>query len=863
MSHKVSLVFAEETRYFIQFYQSPITIKTTNTTFIPKYTTIFAAEMKQTNVVYMKKSIFFAPILALTSVFLFFGCVDSDKNLYDDSFEMPNPMGEGFAAPDGFDWNMMKNIQVSVDVNDKHEGNFSYIIEIYNANPILSKKARLLSKGAAKKGECFRSEISVEKSLKTIYIKEYTPTGLSTVRAADISTGDMIYCSFKTISPAAKSVSATRGLSTVKDPGADDTSLFPKECPANIKEFKDDHSWVEGGSYRVTSATKRINLGGKKKIKLYVTENITLSDELYLTQGSCLYILPGKRVSMPPSRNNGQNDCLISIGEGAVLTVSGMIQIDSNYKLYNLGTIEAVNLSCTNASVFYNAGVATIENELSGQNSGSTLVNAGVMKAGNISIQGNSHMSNRDAGEVKVGGKTTLNCSGGSWENDGKWTTNKMDISAWNDFCYNKCLLIVEEKFEMKETHLIVDGGAYVECKELYMNNSKVELGGKSLFKVTGKAEYGYQTKEKGFKGTGSEKALLVMKKAVAQHPNATDMIHYSGNLQIICSDHPHAEIDPWNIRWTLTRGAEWAEEGSNTVAIPATKCNKGQNGGTETAPTEPDFPIEMEDNHEYAYIFEDQWPLYGDYDMNDIVMAIKQRKLSTNHKNKLTRFELTIDLCAVGATKVIGAAIMFDQVKATDIKTPVTFTGDQTPQNFNLNNLNIENGQEQLVIPLFDDAHLALGSNRHEAINTVSGSSNNTKNRTDFGFIIDFDKNNTLSADAFNINKLNIFIIVGGNKDKRREVHVIGYRPTQLADTYHFGGNNDDSSFASQRYYISKENLAWGIMVPTQFKWPLEYTNIKTAYPKFEKWVTSGGKEEEKWWNDFDTDRVFQTNKN
>lgn len=167
--------------------------------------------------------------------------------------------------------------------------------------------------------------------------------------------------------------------------------------------------------------------------------------------------------------------------------------------------------------------------------------------------------------------------------------------------------------------------------------------------------------------------------------------------------------------------------------------------GGTETVPTEPEFPIEMEDNHECAYIYEDQWPLYGDYDMNDLVMAIKKRKLS---------------------------------------------------------------------------------------INTVSESSSNTKNRADFGFIIDFDKNNTLAADAFNINKLNIFIIVGGNRDKRREVHVIGYRPTQLAETYLFGGNNDDSSLSGQRYYISKENLAWGIMVSTQFKWALEYTNIKSADP-------------------------------
>ena len=51
--------------------------------------------------------------------------------------------------------------------------------------------------------------------------------------------------------------------------------------------------------------------------------------------------------------------------------------------------------------------------------------------------------------------------------------------------------------------------------------------------------------------------------------------------------------------------------------------------------------------------------------------------------------------------------------------------------------------------------------------------------------------------------------------------------------------------------------------MVPASFKWPLEYTNIKTAYSKFEDWVKSGGTKEEHWWNDFAVNKVFQTNQN
>ena len=258
---------------------------------------------------------------------------------------------------------------------------------------------------------------------------------------------------------------------------------------------------------------------------------------------------------------------------------------------------------------------------------------------------------------------------------------------------------------------------------------------------------------------------------------------------------------------------------------------------------------------------FEDIWPGGGDYDMNDIVLTIQKRKIYTNKENKVTKFELSIDLSAAGATKSIGAAIMLDNVPANAITQPVEFSDNTLAKNFNLNNNNIENGQDYTVIPLFDDAHKVLGRDRYEQINTVSDYAGNTKPKN-ISFSITFN-NPTISADAFNVNKLNVFIIVDGNRNPRKEIHVAGYQPTKLANIDLFGGNNDNSHHGSKKYYISKENLAWGIMVPSNFKWPLEYVNIKTAYSQFSDWVTSGGTENEKWWNDFDVNKVFQTNKN
>lgn len=52
----------------------------------------------------MKKTIHFMPIIAIAMGGILFSCVDSGKDLYDPSYETSNPMGDGFAAPDGFDW---------------------------------------------------------------------------------------------------------------------------------------------------------------------------------------------------------------------------------------------------------------------------------------------------------------------------------------------------------------------------------------------------------------------------------------------------------------------------------------------------------------------------------------------------------------------------------------------------------------------------------------------------------------------------------------------------------------------------------------------------------------------------------------
>lgn len=55
------------------------------------------------------------------------------------------------------------------------------------------------------------------------------------------------------------------------------------------------------------------------------------------------------------------------------------------------------------------------------------------------------------------------------------------------------------------------------------------------------------------------------------------------------------------------------------------------------------------------TYVFEDNWPKYGDFDLNDIVLTISNRSVQANASGNLKSAKLDIALKAVGASKVLG----------------------------------------------------------------------------------------------------------------------------------------------------------------------------------------------------------------
>ena len=270
---------------------------------------------------------------------------------------------------------------------------------------------------------------------------------------------------------------------------------------------------------------------------------------------------------------------------------------------------------------------------------------------------------------------------------------------------------------------------------------------------------------------------------------------------------------------------------------------NEGNSGDPD--PENPSKP-DTGDNTIYTYAFEDQWPAYGDFDMNDIVISINKMTI-TNEK------QLTIqgNVRAVGSSRKTGIGIQFLNVNSNEvILSGKVQSGIPT----------FENGQNNPVVILSTHAHKYCNASITDddytfyCTDPTAGGTYNSGDGAEFEITLTFSTAEAATK-AMNIKNMDIFIIskeAQGNI-KRTEIHLPNYAPTSLGTTALFGMSNDASAYnkmlnANQKgYYISTEGLAWGICIPSTkvWKWPKERKIITDVYPDFKNWVISGGETE------------------
>ena len=748
-------------------------------------------------------------ITFLTSfVFLFTGIVliftGCEQDYYDPSRQQgtgSSLFGDSINVPATFDWATTRNIDMRVEVEDNYNGAYHYRVEIFDANPLFVEDATLLGMGVAKNNSDFRTKVVLPDAVNMVYIQQTSPTGGKTIAPVEVSAVAINY-SFSNIVAAASSTAALRSSSAeeVNDGAVSSrSSSTVYSVPSVITAITQTNGRLklnlDGGPYLIDGSFRgSTNFWGKGDI--YVTGTFHVTDKFQLPSDSKLIILEGGSVEADRDVEILANSNLYNNG---TLTVSDDLKISNNDgKIINNNTITTESLTLDNGT-FENEGVVTVSGQTSATNNTCLIRNNNSFTTGSLHLKGKAQVE-------------------------------------------NNCHMIVEGLLNATGVSIINAAGGMLSTSDLFMENTRIELGSAAMMKVTVEAVYKYNTGSNGFFGTGSNKALLQIAKAVTDKNNGENTIHYEGNLMIECYDHYNRILK--NGRESYTEdGVTWAGEGGSTLVIPGTECNDGGYSNVpSTPPSNPVFPI-IWNGTDVTYMFEDNWPLLGDYDMNDVVLNMKP-EYTIDAGNKVTQLKLDVTLRAVGGVKRLAVGMQIDGM-ARNVVSSVSRSSQTGRDNsvFSASN-GLETGQDYVVIPIFDDVHKALGIPAGTMVNTTVGGSIGTVSPAVVTFTLTF--NSPVDKEAVSIDKLNPFIVNGGLKNNRHEVHLPGFAPTDKADIRSFGSGDDDSN---NKYYTSKGNMIWALAIPGTTKYPKEYTSIRIAYPQIESWATTSGQSDKDWY--------------
>ena len=238
---------------------------------------------------------------------------------------------------------------------------------------------------------------------------------------------------------------------------------------------------------------------------------------------------------------------------------------------------------------------------------------------------------------------------------------------------------------------------------------------------------------------------------------------------------------------------------------------------------------------------YEDNWPLLGDYDMNDLVVSY-QYKIISNAQNNVVEFYGSFAPIASGAIYNNGFGVQFPFTTSI-VK---TVSGQNLSSGYIKTNANgTEAGQQNAVIIPFDNARkLISNTDGNLFINTLASEPRVMGDTA----VVYVQFNSPITANTLNTASFNPFLI--SNMRRGYEVHLPNYAPTSLADVSLFGTQNDASIPSSGIYYITKDNHPWGLNFIGNFQFPLETIPISQAYLHFFDWSGSGGTLFTDWYN-------------
>lgn len=253
--------------------------------------------------------------------------------------------------------------------------------------------------------------------------------------------------------------------------------------------------------------------------------------------------------------------------------------------------------------------------------------------------------------------------------------------------------------------------------------------------------------------------------------------------------------------------------------------------------------------------MYEDQFPILGDYDFNDFVINYKVKFNAYKEKgNKYMSNLMTIRLRikALGGIYPYFPYLRLKEIDRDEVES-VQITNPKTKDELAVEPMPNEN----LIIDCSDlilNLPKPAGSRYFNVEKTALV---DTEELPEFEIEI---KLNT-AKEVKEILEDDEFDLYIARKDgDKTEIHANGIEPAfykypfnnpDLLPVYESDGDEEDDN-----YYFSKERLIWGLRVPGNVAHAIEAADFLKAYPGFKKWATSGGKNEQNWYGQGNADK-------
>ena len=745
----------------------------------------------------------------LASSISFTSCVDNEKTLfnadqlrqtYEETFPVKN------IDPNG-DWTMSHKVTAHVSVNG--DLGTDYKIQIFDADPLSSEStAKILAEGTANQSTTLNVVMDCATALNKVFVARIDNHGHYMVQPVaiengevtaqlghekDVPTRSMSRTVPKTGIPAmgapytADDISSKKAIATDVQAGWDLGAGSGWYEYAKLPVFKEKERWfkIQSGTFNKGFTTTGTS-GGAQAVKVIVPQGSTwiIESSYQFSDITEIVVENGGKVEIAKNASLAlTNKSYLTVMPGGSIIGEGTIQItngSSGLRNYNAGTINCSVLDFNGGvGVFYNYGLLQLERYEASTN-GMELVNHGTMEA--ESINGNNNTNIKNGCYLKTG------------------------------------------KFQFGT--LVMGNTSEAICEELGYNgnDNDIVMEAQSMLTCTGKASL-YRTVTGPTVGT----ALL----GINEIANLSGLAQSNSKVtnNIICEitdqtykDEAHYDWSPfaWLVNKGLQQGATYCNPGKADFILPADgECIKEGYNSDEN----PD-DVEIR-NAVYSYAFEDNYPQAGDYDFNDIVLNVNLPAAG----NDVKELKYIVDLRAVGAVKQLGAGLRIREFDKSNVE-EVSFGAGATQRTNSLNsgifeNASYETNGNELVIPLFGDAHYVYGytGSQRPMLNTGNASTPLTNIYT---LEVNIKLKNAISIPSVT-DGLDFFIAYQGGAQKRTEIHLNQFNsPTangQLADKEVLD-------------VIKAVNNTWALCVPEKFAYPTETTVITDAYAKFVDWA-------------------------